>query len=137
MIRFAARAPDLVFELIRRHGIACEARRSGSDRGHAVRAGHALDGKARCRLARTRRAGRPVGARRHRRALRLGGLCKRAPRSPGAAALNPLSYNRGLAAAAIRLGAVFHYDVEARELVPEGGGWRMRDESGERCGRAA
>jgi hypothetical protein len=29
VIRFTARAPDLVFELIQRHGIACEARRSG------------------------------------------------------------------------------------------------------------
>ena len=29
MIGFAARAPDLVFDLIQRHGIACEARRSG------------------------------------------------------------------------------------------------------------
>src|SRR3954447_19065653 len=28
VIRFTARAPDLVFELIQRHGIACEARRS-------------------------------------------------------------------------------------------------------------
>ena len=39
VIRFSARAPDLVFELIQRHGIACEARRSGTSRkpGYSLR----------------------------------------------------------------------------------------------------
>jgi glycine/D-amino acid oxidase-like deaminating enzyme len=124
VIRFAARAPDLVFELIRRHGIACEARRSGWIEGTPYGWGMRSMEK---RVAGWRGRGEPVDLL-GRDAIRE--LCGSAAYAGGlldqrGGTLNPLSYNRGLAAAAIRLGAVFHDDVEARELVPEGGGWRI------------
>ena len=128
VIRFAARAPDLVFELIQRHGIACEARRSGWIEGTPHGWGMRSMEK---RVAGWRGRGEPVDLL-GRDAIRE--LCGSAAYAGGlldrrGGTLNPLSYNRGLAAAAIRLGAVFH-DVEARELVPEGGGGRIATNRG-------
>jgi glycine/D-amino acid oxidase-like deaminating enzyme len=124
VIGFTARAPDLVFELIQRHGIACEARRSGWVEGTPYASGMRSMEK---RVASWRGRGEPVELV-GRDAIRelsgsaayAGGLLDRR-----GGTLNPLSYNRGLAAAAIGLGAVFHGDVEARELAPAGGGWRI------------
>jgi glycine/D-amino acid oxidase-like deaminating enzyme len=42
-----------------------------------------------------------------------------------AGTLDPLAYNHGLAIAALRHGATIHGDVEARQLMPEGGRWRI------------
>jgi glycine/D-amino acid oxidase-like deaminating enzyme len=129
VIRFAARAPDLVFDLIQRHGIVCEARRSGWIEGTPYVSGmHAMEK----RVASWRGRGEPVellgrDAMRERSgsAAYAGGLLDRR-----GGTLNPLSYNRGLAAAAIDRGAVFHGDVEARQLAPAGGGWRVTTSRG-------
>ena len=129
VIRFGARAPDLVFELIERHGIACEARRSGWIEGTPYASGMRAMEK---RVASWQGRGEPVdllgrGAIRDLSgsAAYAGGLLDRR-----GGTLNPLSYNRGLAAAAIGLGAVIHGGVEARELAPEGGGWRITTSRG-------
>jgi glycine/D-amino acid oxidase-like deaminating enzyme len=129
VIRFTARAPDLVFELIRRHGITCDARRSGWIEGTPYASGMRAMER---RVASWRERGEPVellgrdaigelsGS-----AAYAGGLLDRR-----AGTLDPLSYTRGLAAAAAGLGAVFHGDAEARELTPEGGGWRITTSHG-------
>jgi glycine/D-amino acid oxidase-like deaminating enzyme len=98
MNAFAGAAPALVFDLIARHGIQCEARRNGTLRA-AVRPKHA--GRVRASAEQLARRGAPVellegssleratGTARYRVAMldRRGGD------------LNPLSYARGLARA--------------------------------------
>jgi len=129
VIRFTARAPDLVFELMRRHGITCDARRSGWIEGTPYASGMRAMER---RVASWRERGEPVELL-GRDAIRelsgsaayAGGLLDRR-----GGTLDPLSYTRGLAAAAAGLGAVFHGDAEARELTPEGGGWRITTSHG-------
>ena len=47
-----------------------------------------------------------------------------------AGAINPLSYARGLAAAAQRHGARIHNETAARKLVREGSRWRVQTDRG-------
>jgi glycine/D-amino acid oxidase-like deaminating enzyme len=124
------RGPDLVWELIGRHGIACSAVRNGllfaahtdaAKAGLAARAAfwqargapvEMLDGAETARL---------IGSRRYNAALldRRGGH------------LNPLAYARGLAAAAQRAGARLHAHSRATALMREGAaGWRLRTARG-------
>jgi glycine/D-amino acid oxidase-like deaminating enzyme len=129
VIRFTARAPDLVFELIQRHAIACEARRSGWIEGTPYASGMRSMEK---RVASWRGRGESVELL-DRDAMHA--LCGSAAYAGGlldrrGGTLNPLCYNRGLAAAAIGLGAIFHGDTEARELAPEGGDWRVTTSRG-------
>ena len=129
MNALAGNAPELVFELIARHGIECEARRNGTLRA-AARARHAAG--VRTTAGQLERRGAPVellegaaleratGTRRYKVALldRRGGD------------LNPLSYARGLARAAIRAGAKVHGDTRVLGLTARGGGWRLDTASG-------
>jgi glycine/D-amino acid oxidase-like deaminating enzyme len=129
MNALAGSAPGLVFELIARHGIECEARRNGTLRA-AVRARHAAG--VRTTAEQLVRRGAPVellegaaleratGTRRYEVALldRRGGD------------LNPLSYARGLARAAIRAGAKVHGGTRVSGLTARGDGWRLDTASG-------
>ena len=115
---------DLVFDLVERHAIACDAVRTGwlqlapdarsmkgnialaeqwRRRGVAVRV---LDGGETARL---------VGSEAY-----VGALLD--PRCGG---LQPLSYARGLARAALGAGAAVHGGSPALSLKREGGGWRV------------
>ncbi len=124
IVRSTARAPDLVFDLIARYAIACDASRTGWIEATPFASGMRSMAK---RVASWRRRGEPVELL-ERPAIRelsgstayAGGLLDRR-----GGTLNPLSYNRGLAAAAIGLGAVVHGEVEARELRRERDGWSV------------
>src|SRR3954468_7266413 len=124
VLRVTGSAPDLVFDLISRHGIDCEARRAGWIEGTPWRWGMRSLEK---RVKSWQRRGAPVallGADSMKDLVGtdvyVGGIHDRR-----AGTLNPLAYTQGLAAAAVRAGAVIHDAAEALELVEEPGGWRV------------
>lgn len=122
LVRLSSDAPSHVFDIIERHGIACEADRRGTVR--VVRtpaeypliddyiAGWAAEGVALERLERDALTGKlgtanyPLGVFDHR-----GG------------SVNPLAYARGLAAAVLRLGSIVHAGTKVLKLTPGGTGW--------------
>jgi glycine/D-amino acid oxidase-like deaminating enzyme len=124
MNELAGAAPSLVFDLIQRHSIACEARRNGTLRA-AVRPRHAA--AIRTTVDQLARRGAPVeyleggaisaltGTDRYVGAMfdRRGGD------------LNPLSFARGLAQAAIGAGAALYGGTRASSLRWEAGAWRL------------
>ena len=125
-----AGGPDLVFGLIARHGIECEAVRAGlifAAHNRAAIAG--LDRRARFwheRGADVERIGRDAlitltGSRYYEAALldRRGGT------------LNPLGYARGLARAAVGAGARLFENSRVLSLHRAGGGWRLTTARGE------
>ncbi|WP_424813210.1 NAD(P)/FAD-dependent oxidoreductase [Roseococcus sp. YIM B11640] len=130
MLALSYGAPDAVFELIRRHQILCEARQEGTIRAaigdaNAVAVGataeqcirrgwpvEMLDAAGAARLTGT---GRYAGAMLDRR----GGD------------LQPLSYARGLARAAMQLGARVHGATPVTALAQVPGGWRVTTPKGE------
>ncbi len=126
---FAGSAPAFVFDLIERLGIACDARRNGTLRA-AVQPRHVA--AVRRTAAQWIARGAPVeyleadaieratGTRRYRGALldRRGGD------------LNPLSYARGLARAAISAGAHIHGGTRVEALVRGAGAWEARTARG-------
>jgi glycine/D-amino acid oxidase-like deaminating enzyme len=124
MIAFAYDTPTFTLDLIRRLGIACEARQNGTLRA-AYRETNAAAVEATAEQC--LRRGMPVsvldrsavreatGTDRYVRALldRRGGD------------VHPLSYARGLARAAIAAGAAIHGQTPATSLRREGGRWRI------------
>jgi glycine/D-amino acid oxidase-like deaminating enzyme len=133
MNALAGAAPAFVFDLIRRHGIECAARQNGTLRA-AVGARHAA--KIRVSVEQLLRRNAPVeyvegsalqsatGTDRYRAAMwdRRGGD------------LNPLSYARGLARAALRAGAAVHGGTRALGLRSAGGQWEVSTRSGTATG---
>jgi glycine/D-amino acid oxidase-like deaminating enzyme len=129
MLSFAGSAPDVVFNLIERHQISCEANRSGMLRA-ATHPHHVA--AVRATTEQYQRLGAPVeflsrkaiaaatGTDRYHGAMldRRGG------------AVNPLSYARGLARAAIGAGARLHGRTRVLELKQSGTGWRARCATG-------
>jgi glycine/D-amino acid oxidase-like deaminating enzyme len=129
MNAFAGAAPALVFDLIERHGIRCEGRRNGTLRA-AVRSKHAA--QVRATAEQLARRGAPVellegpsleratGTARYRVAMldRRGGD------------LNPLSYARGLARAALDAGAAVHGGTRALGMKRTGAHWRIETARG-------
>jgi glycine/D-amino acid oxidase-like deaminating enzyme len=130
MNALAGDAPGQVFDLIERHGISCEARRNGTLRA-AVRAAHAA--RIRISVAQLVRRGAPVellegpalagavGTDRYVAAMfdRRGGD------------LNPLSYARGLARAAVRAGAALYGGSRATSLASQGRDWTVATRLGQ------
>lgn len=122
-------APAFVFDLIRRLGISCEARQQGTLRA-AVRANHVA--RLRTSVEQWRRRGAPVEL------LDGGDLARMTGTDHYPAAmwdrrggdLNPLSYARGLAQAALRSGAVIHGQTRASSLKHSVSGWEVETGSG-------
>jgi glycine/D-amino acid oxidase-like deaminating enzyme len=122
-------AADLVFDLVKRHRIECDARQDGWIKAaHAAGALRHVEATAR----EWARLGAPVEVLdRHAVAERLGtdfyvgGLLDR--RGGG---LNPLAYARGLARAAQGAGAAVHGRSPVLGLAREGTGWRVRTPGG-------
>ena len=129
MVALSGNAPNVVFDLVRRHQITCEALQSGTlraafqartERGvrttaeQWARQGAPVDllDRAGCRDA--------TGSDRYSVALldRRGGQ------------LNPLSYARGLARAAIQAGASVHGATRVEAVARQGGQWRLRTATG-------
>jgi glycine/D-amino acid oxidase-like deaminating enzyme len=125
MNAFSGAAPAFVFELIKRHAIRCEARQNGTLRA-AIRPAHAA--KVRASGEQLLRRGAPVelldgaataqatGTQRYLWAMldRRGGD------------LNPLSFARGLARAAMAAGATVHGNSRVLGLERTGNAWRAR-----------
>ncbi|GMG85132.1 FAD-binding oxidoreductase [Paralimibaculum aggregatum] len=122
LIRFAAGTAGAVFDLARRHAIACEAVRNGW-----VQPAHSEAGLARLRrrAADWRAHGAPVEdldapavARLLGSGGYLGGLIDRRGGS-----VQPLAFTRGLVRAAAAAGARIHGASPVRRLAREGAGW--------------
>jgi glycine/D-amino acid oxidase-like deaminating enzyme len=124
MNTLAGRAPSLVFELIERHSIACEARRNGTLRA-AIRPKHAA--AIRTTVEQLARRGAPVeyldrGAV---AALTGTGRYVGAMLDRRGGDLNPLGFARGLAKAAILAGAAIHAGTRVSGIRRLGTGWRL------------
>ncbi|WP_207458178.1 FAD-binding oxidoreductase [Azospirillum sp. SYSU D00513] len=118
------RAPALVFELIERHGIACEAVRNGT-----LHLAHAPAGQRELerRHAQLSARGAPVVLLdRDEAARRVGSTAFHgALFDPRAGTIQPLAYARGLARAAIAAGARLHTRSPVRSIERQGRGWRV------------
>ena len=129
MNALAGAAPSLVFDLIQRHSIACEARRNGTLRA-AVRPKHA--GSIRTTVEQLARRGAPVEYLERSAISSLTGtdryLGAMLDRRGGD--LNPLAYARGLARAAIGAGAAIHGGTRVSSVRREADAWRLETGSG-------
>ncbi|MSO93842.1 MAG: FAD-binding oxidoreductase [Rhodospirillales bacterium] len=125
----AGGSADLVFDLVHRHAIECEAERSGWI--HACHSPVALR-RAERRAAQWQRRGVAI------RGLDRKGIAELLGTSeyvggvldPRGGKLQPLSYARGLARAAIALGARLHARSPARSLTRTGRDWRVATDAG-------
>jgi len=124
MNALAGSAPALVFDLVKRHGIACDARQNGTLRA-AVHARHAA--AIRRTHAQLERRGAPVELLEGAALARATGTqrytCAMLDRRGGD--LNPLMYARGLARAAIEAGARVHANSRVLGMRRAEGGWRL------------
>jgi glycine/D-amino acid oxidase-like deaminating enzyme len=129
MNALAGAAPSLVFDLIHRHSIACEARRNGTLRA-AVRPKHAAS--IRTTVEQLARRGAPVEYLERSAISSLTGtdryLGAMLDRRGGD--LNPLAFVRGLARAAIGAGATIHGGTRVSSMRREAQVWRLETGSG-------
>lgn len=124
MVALSSGAPQAVFDLVRDHQIACEARRGGTLRA----APHGRGLKAvEDTYRQYERHGAPVElidragmAARTGTARYAGGVLDRRGGS-----LNPLGYARGLAEAAQRQGAAIHGATPVTAIARDGAAWRL------------
>jgi glycine/D-amino acid oxidase-like deaminating enzyme len=124
MIAFAYNTPVFTLDLIRRLGIACEARQNGTLRAayHVANAA-AVEATAEQCI----RRGMPVSVL-DRNAMREATGTDRyllAMRDARGGDVHPLSYARGLARAALAAGAAIYGQTPATSLRREGGRWRI------------
>ena len=124
MNALAGNAPRLVFDLIKRHAISCEARQNGTLRA-AVGTGHAAAVQA--SAEQLIRRGAPIEFLDAHAVARLTGTDRyvAAMLDPRGGDLNPLSYSRGLARAAMAAGARVHGRTRVTGMVGEAGAWRL------------
>lgn len=129
LLRTLGEAPALVFDLIEKHGIACEAERAGTlhcavgAEGFDEIAARAAQWQARgapVRLLDAAEAERKIGSSAYAGAL----LDERA------GTIQPLAYVRGLAAAAMAAGAEVHTGSPVVGAEAEGAAWRVRTAHG-------
>ncbi len=129
MVATVGSGPDLVFDLIARHGIDCSPVRKGwlqlavSDATMRVAAARAAQWQARGAPVRVLDA--PEAARLSGSAAYVGGWLDQR-----GGTVQPLAYARGLAAAAQRLGARIFGQSPATRLTSEGGFWRIETPQG-------
>ncbi|MBE9606724.1 FAD-binding oxidoreductase [Acetobacteraceae bacterium H6797] len=129
MIAFSYGAPDLVFDLIRRHGIDCAASQTGTLRA-GIRASNAQ--AAENLFAQCSRRGMPVRYLDAAACAEATGTTRYAGAllDPRGGHLNPLSYARGLARTAQRLGASIHGATPALSLTRHAARWRISTPKG-------
>lgn len=129
LLEMAAGSADLVFGLIRRHTMPCDALQSGwIQPSHS----NAALARARERVRQWQALGRPVELLDAAGVQALTGVKGWRggwiDRSGGV--LNPVAYARGLALAAFAAGAAIHEGTPVTGLVPEGQGWRAATPGG-------
>jgi glycine/D-amino acid oxidase-like deaminating enzyme len=124
MIAFAYATPVFTLDLIRRLGIACEARQNGTLRAayHETNAAAVETTAEQCI-----RRGMPVSVLDRKAVREATGtdryVCAMLDRR--GADVQPLSYARGLARAALAVGVAVHGQTPATSLRREGGRWRI------------
>jgi glycine/D-amino acid oxidase-like deaminating enzyme len=124
MIAFAYNAPVFTFDLIRRHGIACEARQNGTMRAaYQAASAAAVEVTAQQCI----RRGMPVTLLGRDAVRQMTGTDRYdlAMRDARGGDIQPLSYARGLARAAIAAGAHVHGQTPALSLRRDGACWRI------------
>jgi glycine/D-amino acid oxidase-like deaminating enzyme len=129
LVETVARGPDLVFDLIRQHGIVCDAVRTGWIQPATS---EAASGMLRTRVEQWRRRGAAVEMLSPAETARLTGSSRYCggwiDRRGGT--VQPLSYVRGLAAAAQKLGGKIFRHSPAMKLSRGRGEWRVDTPSG-------
>lgn len=127
--RFAGATADAVFDLVARHGLDCDARRTAWVQ--ALHAAPALERAAR-RAEDWRRRGAPVDLLDRDQVARVAGtdLYVGAFVDRRAGAIQPLSYARELARVAVAKGARIHAGQRVVRLERDGGGWRAATAAG-------
>lgn len=124
MIAFAYNTPVFTLDLIRRHQIACDARQNGTLRAayHEASAAGIETTAEQCI-----RRGMPVTVLDREAVRQMTGTDRyvRAMLDRRGGDVQPLSYARGLARAAIGAGAAVHGQTPATSLRREGGRWRI------------
>ncbi len=129
LIALAAGSSDLVFDLVRRHGIDCDAGQTGW-----IQPSHsdAAFSKAQSRVRQWSGLGRPVEVLNRAHVAQLTGV-------PGwrggwidwsGGVLNPVAYARGLAAAAAKAGARLHEESPVTNLQRQGADWLVTTPAG-------
>ena len=120
---------DEVFSLVSTHDIDCDAEQNGWIRGlHGPAASDAFDAMfdgwnvagASLQMLEGEELARMSGSR----------LYERAWFAPSGGSVQPLSYARGLARAALKAGAVIHTHSEAESLQPQADRWAIRTPGG-------
>lgn len=130
-----AAAPALVWELVRAHGLDCEASPTGTLHCAAdARGARALA----VRATQWRAHGADVELLDHpETVMRTGSTAFRAALfDPRAGTIQPLAYARGLARAALAQGAAIHTRSPLRELTRAGSGWQLTSDQGRLDARA-
>ena len=129
MNALAGAAPQYLFDLIQRHGISCEARRNGTLRA-ATAPKHAAAVRVTVEQLRQRQA--PVELLSGKELADMTGTDRYqvALFDPRGGDLNPLSYARGLARAAIEAGAAVHGRTRAMTLRRQAELWQVTTPSG-------
>lgn len=125
LVRFAGQAPDIAFDLISRHGIDCDAVRTGwLQPAHDDRSLATLER----RVEQWGRRGAPISLLDRAATARLIGsdAYGRAALDRRGGSLHPLNYVIGLAEAALRAGVTIHGNSRALELSRENGAFRLK-----------
>ncbi len=129
LVETVARGPDLVFDLIRRYEIACDATRTGWIQPATSEAALL---RLRSRVEQWRRRGAPVDLLTREQTQRLTGSSRYCggwiDRRGGT--VQPLSYVRGLAFAALKRGSRIFGRSPATKLARSGGEWRIETPRG-------
>ncbi len=129
LVALAAGSADLVFDLIARHAISCEAVQHGW-----IQPAHSVAALARAagRVRQWQAEGRPVALLDAAAVAEMTGVAGWRggwiDRSGGL--LNPVAYARGLAQAAAAAGAVLHEGTPVTGLAPDGAGWQVQTPGG-------
>jgi glycine/D-amino acid oxidase-like deaminating enzyme len=124
LIRVIGDGPDLVFGLIERYGMACNARRSGIlTAAHSEASLSAL--KRRVEIWAKRGAPLRVLSRADLESLGGTGFYVGGCIDPRGGAINPLGYARGLAAAVLHEGGQIRQKAHVRGIVRRGAGWHV------------
>ena len=129
LIRVVGQGPDLVFGLVERYGMQCDARRSGIlTAAHTAASLADLDRRVTVwqgRGAPLQMLSRADLESRSGTGFYVGGCL-----DPRGGAINPLGYARGLAAALLSRGGAIRRDAHVRRIVRAGSHWRVELDRG-------
>ena len=129
LLDFLGAGPSYVWEMVRRHGIDCEANPVGT-----LHAGVGAKGFAelaeRARQWQARGAPVELMGKADAAAMLGTGHYEGALLDRRAGTIQPLAYARGLAHAALRAGAMIHTSTPATALERDGNGWRITTPAG-------